>query len=266
MEIGLGVPRERIVLVGSGRRVELFQPATGQLLTRKMSRFARRFLTRLGEVDGFILKHKSPTCGLRKVKMYASTDRDARFARTGVGLFAAQILAMHPHAAIEDDEHLANPHIREHWLTRLFTLAAWRAAKRRGSATSLVRFHEYHHSLLSAYNKRLARELESIACHWQTRRSCPTAEYERCLLEILQKSPRRVSLAKPFERALSHYAPFIHEEERRHFVVQLKQYVAGSTPLSDVRKTVQIWAVRYDKSFIRKESIYRPYPGPLAGM
>lgn len=266
MEIGLSVPRERIILVRHGRRVELFQPASGRRLAQTMNRFAHQFLSQVGEVDGFILKHKSPTCGLRGVKVYESIHPDAEFVRNGVGLFAARATAMWPHAAIEDEEHLADHQIREHWLTRLFTLAAWRAAKHRGTATSLLRFHEYYFTLLSAYNKRPAQELECIASSWQAKRSCPTREYERHLLQILQKPPRRTSLAKPFERALSHYAQFIRPEEQRDFVAQLKQYAAGSIPLSHVRRTVQIWAVRYDKAFIRQDSIYRPYPGPLAGM
>ena len=68
-EIGLGVPRDPIRLV-NGRALRLVQPATGLDITEKMQGFVTDFLDKLQIVDGFILKSKSPSCGLRTTKLF----------------------------------------------------------------------------------------------------------------------------------------------------------------------------------------------------
>ena len=68
VKIGLGVPRDRIILVKRPSGAALYQPSSGRQCARKMNSFARQFLESHTNVDGFILKHKSPSCGPRKVK------------------------------------------------------------------------------------------------------------------------------------------------------------------------------------------------------
>jgi uncharacterized protein YbbK (DUF523 family)/uncharacterized protein YbgA (DUF1722 family) len=281
MEIGLGVPRDRIVLVRQSRCVELYQPTTRLRLAQKMNSLTRQFLTQCGEVDGFILKHKSPSCGLRGVKLFASAAPDAAFVRKGVGLFAAEAMRLRPHAVFGDEERLAEPDLREQFLTRLFTLAAWRAARRRGRVTSLRRFHEHNRLLLGLTNQGLVRSMDRLllstppngwAASQNNGRTHPLGgvqkqafdQYETVLFRFLQKPPRRKSHVKPFELALEHYAPFLGSSERTRFRRQMKAYIVGELTLAELRKTVQIWAVRYDKNFIRRHGFFRPYPGPLA--
>ena len=64
VDIGLGVPRKPIRLVGSEDRARLVQPDTGKDLTGDMTRFSRDFLETVGTVEGFILKGKAPSNNL----------------------------------------------------------------------------------------------------------------------------------------------------------------------------------------------------------
>jgi uncharacterized protein YbbK (DUF523 family) len=68
LEIGLGVPRPPIQLVKNRAGLRLVEPVSGKVLTERMERFAERRLRELKEldVDGFILKSRSPSCGLRR--------------------------------------------------------------------------------------------------------------------------------------------------------------------------------------------------------
>jgi uncharacterized protein YbbK (DUF523 family) len=60
MEIGLGVPRDTVRIVSVQGEIRLMQPATNLDVTDKMRDFSNRFLISLPEVDGFILKFRSP--------------------------------------------------------------------------------------------------------------------------------------------------------------------------------------------------------------
>jgi len=267
VEIGLGVPRDRIILVSEKSRLALYQSGPRRHLARKMNSFARQFLKSHPDTDGFILKHKSPSCGIRKVKLYASIAPDAGFVRRGTGFFAAQVLEQFSHTPIEDEERLADHRLREHWLTGLFTLAAFRTVRKSHSLNRLAAFHSYHRSLLSAHHRRLTRELDNLAREPDaaTTGDCETIEqYENVLRHILASPPRRDSVVKSYELARDHYSQYLSANEKRCFKRRLDQYRAGQTPLSDVRKTVQIWAVRYDKTFTRRHALFRPYPSVLA--
>jgi uncharacterized protein YbbK (DUF523 family) len=134
LEIGLGVPRDPVRLVSGAGGPQMIQPSTGRDLTRAMHAFSARFLDKLGEVDGFILKSRSPSCAITDGKVFDS-DREGARHEAGAGLFAAQVLARFPDAAIEDESGLNDPCRREQFLTKLFTGWRYPAALARFGAT-----------------------------------------------------------------------------------------------------------------------------------
>ncbi|NLE04753.1 MAG: DUF523 domain-containing protein, partial [Crenarchaeota archaeon] len=64
VEIGLGIPREPIRVVKKNGQRKLLQPATQKDFTKKMQQFIKKFLSELPEIDGVILKSRSPSCGI----------------------------------------------------------------------------------------------------------------------------------------------------------------------------------------------------------
>jgi uncharacterized protein YbbK (DUF523 family) len=115
LEIGLGVPRAPVVLFRDEAGTRMVQPSTGRDLTRAMRSFSTRFLEALEEVDGFILKSRSPSCAIRDYE-------------DGPGLFAAHVLERFPGAVIEDEARLVGEGARQAFLTKLFERAASRHA------------------------------------------------------------------------------------------------------------------------------------------
>ncbi len=66
---GLGVPREPINLYKKIDRVHVIQDETGLDVTEALERASDEFLSTLGDVDAFILKSRSPSCGLGTTKI-----------------------------------------------------------------------------------------------------------------------------------------------------------------------------------------------------
>jgi uncharacterized protein YbbK (DUF523 family) len=118
LEIGLGVPRDPVNLLHGGGRVRMVQPSTGRDLTDAMDAFAERFLGSLEAVDGFVLKARSPSCGVS----------DARIGEAGAGpgLFAARVLERFPAVPVEDEARLLDAAVREEFLARVFARASKR--------------------------------------------------------------------------------------------------------------------------------------------
>ena len=120
-EIGLGIPRPPIQLKGNHDTPRLIMPSTGEDLTQQMRTYALvtiRELQALG-ITGFILKSKSPSCGITNVKLF---EDDGSFTRTGVGAFAALLRDQWPELPIIDEIGLSDPKARNHFFERLSLL------------------------------------------------------------------------------------------------------------------------------------------------
>ena len=135
LEIGLGVPRDPVRLVRGDVGPRMLQPATGRDLTAAMNGFSETYLDTVGGADGFILKSKSPSCGIRNAKLF-HTEADDAGHDSGPGLFAARVQERFPHAAIEDEGRLNDLRLRDHFLTKLWALAAFRRATQAGPVAS----------------------------------------------------------------------------------------------------------------------------------
>jgi len=74
VEIGLGTPRESIRLASADGSTRLVEARSGTDHTLAMRRYARRRVTELGraDLDGYVLKKDSPSCGLHRVRVYGA--------------------------------------------------------------------------------------------------------------------------------------------------------------------------------------------------
>ena len=91
-----------------------------------MKRYAEgrvRALERLG-LDGYILKSRSPSCGLRAVPVGPGGS--------GRGLFAAALVHQFPSLPIEEEWRLTDPAVRRRFLARVFATARRRLRASRG--------------------------------------------------------------------------------------------------------------------------------------
>jgi len=265
IEIGLGCPREKILIVDQEGVLSLHQPITGRTLTRRMNAFAKRHLAGLLEVDGFLLKSESPSCGIRDTKRFESADESARRVGYGPGLYATGAVQTHPTLPIEDEKRLESHTVREHWLTRLYLLAAFRSLRKRPSVGRLTTFYNHNVVLLEAYNKKQTAQLNYLMA---IRPAAPTeaflADYEALLHRILKRPARPKAIVANMAPAYEHYAGQLNRADRQKYRQLAERCANGEVPVNDLRQQIQVWAVRYDKNFIREHSLYRPYPGPLA--
>jgi uncharacterized protein YbbK (DUF523 family) len=161
LELGLGVPREPLRVIQDGGKLSLVQTGTGIDLTAPMESFCSSFLVSLSEPDGFILKTKSPSCGIRDVKQYASIDAPHPLGK-GCGLFAREVLNRFPHLAIEDEAGLVEEAVRQHFLLKIQTLARFRQTKRAGTLDALRAFDADNSLLLQACDQNLLHRLRRL--------------------------------------------------------------------------------------------------------
>ncbi|MCO5380879.1 MAG: DUF523 and DUF1722 domain-containing protein [Methanosarcina barkeri] len=164
VEIGLGIPRSPVRIILDNGEHRLVQPVSGKDVTEDMKAFCTKFLDSVGEVDGFILKFRSPSCGFKDIKVYPSIGKSGAIEKTS-GYFGGAVLKKYPFLPVEDEGRLKNSRIKEHFLTKLFVLAAFRKVKSEGSMKDLVRFHTDNKYLLMAYSQAELRKLGAIVAN-----------------------------------------------------------------------------------------------------
>lgn len=118
VEAGLGVPREPMRLEGTAASPRLVTTTSGVDHTAAMHRFSARRLRELERLDlsGFVLKARSPSCGIGKVPFVNVQGIETR---EGIGLFAQALIAHFPLLPVEDEDRLHDPQILKDFLKRV---------------------------------------------------------------------------------------------------------------------------------------------------
>ncbi|WLR52804.1 DUF523 and DUF1722 domain-containing protein [Bacillus tianshenii] len=264
VEIGLGVPRETIRLVSGNEEPRLMQPSNEIDLTERMERFSRNFLSNLGEIDGFILKSRSPSCGVRDVPLYKSTKKGSMKDGKTSGHFARRVANYFPEKAIEEEGRLRNFTIREHFFIKLFTLAEFREIKEAPTIQKIIAFHSKHKYLFMAYNQTKLKELGRItANHKQFQIEEVAKAYEEGLYQLFKRAARYTSNINVCEHIMGYFSKSLRIEEKAYFLEMLEQYRNKKLPLSSLTGVLKSWIIRFDDDYLMQQSFFQPYPKEL---
>ncbi|MBD3285046.1 DUF1722 domain-containing protein [candidate division WOR-3 bacterium] len=265
VEIGLGIPRDPIRIIEIEGRRYLYQPAKDKDYTKKMSRFTDHYLEGLTDIDGFILKEKSPSCGLNKVKIYPGKGKVSPKAEKTSGFFGGAVRERFPFAAIEDEGRLLNFKMREHFYTKIFALARFRKVSSTGATSELVHFHASHKLLLMASNQKELRALGKIVAN-PARKHFPDiiTDYREHFHLALGNPARYTSHINVLQHAMGYFKNDLSPDEKTYFLDLLEQYRHAKLPLSALISVIRSWITRFSQPYLADQVYFKPYPWELA--
>lgn len=260
VEIGMGIPRDTIRIVEKNNKTILYQPETKKDFSNKMNKFSKKFLNELDEVDGFILKSKSPSCGYKSAKIYPK-ENNTPAIRTGNGLFTRNILLNYSNYPIEEEKRLNNIFIREHFFTSIFTISDFKSVS---SFDSLYKYHAKHKYLFMAYNQSLMRKMGKIAAN-ETNKSFDLirSKYFDNLLILLSKKSRYTSNINTQTHVMGYFKKNLSSNEKNHFLDTIELYRKRKIPLSSVNSILYSWIFRFENEYLMKQSFFNPFPENL---
>lgn len=261
--IGLGVPRDPIRIVGKKGSQQLVQPATGRDVSSDMTEFTASFLDTLPGVDGFLLKNKSPSCGIRDVRIYAGPDTGGSIGRTD-GFFTRMVRARFPDMPVEDEGRLRNMRIRDHFLTRLYTFSEFREVQAGEQMHDLIRFHSENKLMLMAYNQTLEQEMGRIVANQDGISPGAVMEHYRVeLARALSRAPRYTANINVLLHASGHFRTKLNHAEKAFFLEALEKYRDGRTSICAPKNILKAWIVRFDEKNLDNQTFFAPYPDEL---
>ena len=263
VEIGLGVPRNPVRLVNRSGAIELYQPAKETMYTEQMNRYADTFFDSVGIIHGFILKGRSPSCGIKDVKIYAGVEKSSS-AQKGVGIFAMHAINRYPNLPIEEEGRLTNYAIREHFLTKLYTMFRFQAVKETRSIKELVKFHSEYKFLLMAYNQTQLRLLGKAVANHENKPIVEIMEYyEQHLGLALSRPPSRSNYINAFMHIFGYFSDTLSEKEKSFILDRLSKYRDGKIHITAIQNVMRAYAIQHNLDYLLNQAIWSTYPEEL---
>lgn len=262
-DCGLGVPRPRIRLIEINKQERLMQTETRTDITDKMQGFITRASQSFQNLDGILLKARSPTCGIQNVDLYNDIDQRGTARRTA-GIFGHFLLQNYVHVAITDEGHLENQRLREDFLIRIFTAVKFRKMRETARMRELVQFHSEIKLILMAYNQNLMRQLGNVVANREKKPPNVVIDsYSALLSQALAKPATYRSHLNVLMHALGYFKKQLSAEEKQYFLQNLDEYAKNIVPLSVCLSIIKAWIIRFNESYLAQQMYFRPFPAEL---
>ncbi|WP_106399035.1 YbgA family protein [Actinocorallia populi] len=267
MELGLGAPRRPVRLLSDGRLVDRDGDTDH---SAALAETARRVLPSFEDLDGFVLKSRSPSCGLFGVPRYSAglpgerTDGQP-VDRRGRGAFAEALTAAHPHLPVEEEGRLNDPVLREHFVERVFAHARLRELlSGPWRPRDLVDFHSRHKLQVLAHDPRLYRELGRVVARAGTAdRRALAEEYRRLFTEALAVRPTRGRQVNALQHVLGPFGHRLSPERRHGLAGAIEDFQAGRAPMSVPVALLLHDARAENVHYLADQTLLEPFPAAL---
>jgi uncharacterized protein YbgA (DUF1722 family)/uncharacterized protein YbbK (DUF523 family) len=265
IQIGLGTPREAIRLTADGRLVNRSGTADHTA--------AMAALPLPADLDGYVFKAKSPSCGIRAIPRYRDDGQpsdgqpsdgqpsDGQAAdHAGRGLYASRVLSAFPLLAVEDEGRLNDPGLREAFVERIFAAARLRSVlSGPWTAGDLVAFHARHKLQMLAHDPARYRSAGRVVAAAGT--AWAAAAYRDLFLAAMASPATRGRNANALQHAYSRIGRELDRPRRHDLMARIEAYRRGEEPLS-----VPIALLAHHAAglpWLAEQTYLRPFPADL---
>ncbi len=263
-EAGFGVPRKAMRLVGDPSSPRLVVRETGEDKTEAMNRWISTKLKELSKIElcGFILKSKSPSCGMERVKIY---NGKGMVYSSGSGLFGAALSARFPFLPVEEEGRLHDEGLREHFIVRIFAYRRWLdLLAEKTTSARIVEFHADHKYLLMAHSPAILRELGRLTAQVKNYSS---KAFLRIYETLFMKALNTKSSIKKNVNVLQHLAGYFKKEltadEREELASLIEEYRNGRVPILAPLTLIKHYVRKYHAEYLIRQYYLSPHPAEL---
>lgn len=263
VEAGMGVPRESVRLVGPVEAPRMVGVRSETDYTATMRRFAARRVRELTalDLDGFVLKKGSPSCGMERVRVY----RKGMPSRNGRGVFSTALVAAYPLLPVEEEGRLNDPGLRENFIERLFGHRRWcTLVDSRPTHHDLVAFHTAHEHLLRAHSPEHHRALGRIVAHQKgIRPEAAVRRYGAGFMTALSMRATRRKHTNTLHHIAGHCRDHLAHRDREELAQIIGDYHRGLVPLIVPITLLRHHIARNDIPSLRDQVYLQPDPKEL---
>ncbi|MBD3346134.1 MAG: DUF1722 domain-containing protein [Chitinivibrionales bacterium] len=264
VECGLSIPREAIRLVGTPEHYRLVTLKTQKDITVQMTEWAAIRLEQLAREDlcGYIFKTKSPSCGMRGVKVY--TEKGMPSYR-GSGIFARLFMERFLEIPVEDEGRLHDDNIRENFIERIFVFSRWKDfLYTNHTVGGLIAFHTNHKLLFMAHSPRHLRSLGRIVVEATKQHlEKSTDKYFHTMMEALKLIATVKKNVNVLMHCMGYFKKQLTPDEKKELAEVIEQYHSNLIPLIVPVTLIKHYARKYNESYLKRQYYLNPHPAEL---
>jgi uncharacterized protein YbgA (DUF1722 family)/uncharacterized protein YbbK (DUF523 family) len=261
VEYGLPIPRETLRLVGDPASPRLVTSRTGVDHTDGIQRWAETKLNELTRENlaGFIFKGRSPSSGLKGVKVYTTQGMPSG---SGMGIFAAAFTRRNPLIPVIDDGRLQDPALRENFIDAVFIYMRWQDFLARGGGVGdMVALHTDLKLLILAHSPRHYAVLSRLVA--EARAHTPE-EFRASYAGLLMEAARLQATSRKQTNVLLHCLGYFKKEltadEKAEMLDIIESYRNGYIPLIVPITMMNHYVRKYGETYLKRQYYLNPYP------
>ncbi|MDZ8117581.1 YbgA family protein [Pontiella agarivorans] len=264
VELGLGIPRETIRLEGDPENPRLVKTKSGEDLTDSMKAYCRKRVAALSkeELGGYILKSRSPSCGMERVKVYSKKGMPSNKGR---GIYADELVKRFPLIPVEEEGRLNDPALRERFIEQVFTLQRWRRMLQESNTRGgLVKFHEQHKYLLMAHSVQYYRAMGRLVAEMKGMKLATVQEeYLEMLMSALRLRATTAKHVNVLQHLTGYFKKQLNSDEKQELQETVAAYKSGHFPLIVPVTLLNHYIRKYDESYLKQQVYLKPGPTEL---
>ncbi|KEI35272.1 YbgA family protein [Allofrancisella frigidaquae] len=263
---GLGVPRPTLFLVEDATK-NFLAVKTSKMhddMTDKINSGIEQIISKLDTVYGFILRTKSPSCGVQTARVF-----DAQHNYTGTkadGIFVKALREYDPLLPLEDDGRLTDKTLRDHFLRKVFCYYDLKTTFMNcENIAQMMEYHSKHKVLLRLYNNKLKKELGNMLSDYSQSLNLQTlkSKYIEFFMQAMDKPVGRGAHYMALQNVLREINKKISKSQRQYLQEILNKYkdskVAWDVPVS----IIKMYLLELELPYLNKQSYLNPYPDDL---
>jgi uncharacterized protein YbgA (DUF1722 family)/uncharacterized protein YbbK (DUF523 family) len=255
MAMGLGSPRETLRLTTAGRLVNRSGTADHTAAVAAVPLPAA--------LDGYVLKSRSPTCGVHGIARYGDGGQPAD--HRGRGLFAQRLMAAFPLLPVEEEGRLNDDLLREAFAERIFAAARLRELlSAPWRPRDLITFHERHKLQLLAHDPgRYLLAGQVVADAGRRPRPETAAAYRELFCTAMAAKATRGRHANALQHAFSRAGKDLDRARRDDLLAHIEAYRRGQAPLSVPVALLAHHASSGTLPWLSGQTYLQPFPAEL---
>jgi len=264
VEAGFATPRPVMQLRQMGKDIRLLvsKDAT-QDLTAQMNHYARCRVSELADLDGYIFKKNSPSCGLIQVPVVSNQDGYRR--KEGIGLFAKAFVERFPLIPVEEEGRLNDARLRENFFERIYAYRRWKSIEDADSNVhGFIQFHSRHKLMLmargSSYYQELGRMVSGTTKSDLLQRRQAYIYRFMEIMSLISTPGRQVNV---LQHILGYLKQVLSREDKQELLSVFEAYRQRQlpliTPITLLRHHLRI----HPQTYISQQHYLEPYPEQL---
>ena len=264
VESGMPVPRPSIRLISNQERIALVETKDqNKDHTDTMVGFSRQRVEQLQKeaLCGYVVCAKSPTCGMERVKVYASSSAE----KNGVGLYTKELMTRMPWLPIEEDGRLNDPLLRENFVARVFCLHdLYQSMGDEPTAGKIVTFHSRYKLTLMAHHPVSYKALGKLVSEVSRYPIDVFFQRYRCgLMQAMANKASRKNNTNVLMHVQGYFKNGLERNEKSELCQVINDYRVGLLPLLAPLTLLKHHMQRFPDQYLQSQKFFTPYPEEL---